>query len=188
MSPKLPVGTVNETLRRGEHRKQGVAPSVSPSMDIQVSSNFERLVFDLYDREGPAVGQLMSELSGKGAYALSQGALARLRGDFDSASVSEAETADSIRNVLQSTGRIICPHTAVGVKVSQNERGDLSFSMVTLATAHAAKFPDAVEAACGVRPELPPPMADLFERPERVVTVANDLQAVEELIKREIGR
>jgi len=173
---------LHRTLQTGEHRRAGVAPTLSPSMDIEVSSNFERLVFDLYDREGPAVGALMEELRTRGGYVLSQGALGRLREEFDSARASEDETRAAMRAVRAETGRVICPHTAVGVHAARARRGDPAVPMVVLGTAHPAKFPDAVEAACGVRPALPPHMADLYDRPERVRRVANDLAAIEAVI------
>jgi threonine synthase len=173
---------LHRTFVSGTHVKQGVRPSISPSMDIQVSSNFERLLFDLYDREGAAVAQLMGELSGKDGFTLSQGALGRLREEFDSARCSEEETAATIRNVLAGTGMVICPHTAVAVKAARERRGDPAVPMVILATAHAAKFPDAVESACGVRPALPPRMADLLGRPERFKRVPNDLDAIEAIV------
>jgi threonine synthase len=155
-------------------------------MDIQVSSNFERLLFEVYDREGAAIDQLMAALKADGAYALSQGALERLRAEFDSARASEDETRETIRRVLAETGEVICPHTAVGVKAAAERRGDPAVPMVVLATAHPAKFPDAVEAACGIRPALPARMADLFDRPERVTYVGNDLAAIEKFIRQEI--
>jgi len=176
---------LHRTLATGRHDKAGVAPSISPSMDIEVSSNFERLLFELYDREGAAVAALMGELRDKGGFALSQGALARLRADFDSDRVSEDETRATIAAVHRATGAVVCPHTAVGARAAQTRRGDPRTPMVVLATAHAAKFPDAVEAACGVRPALPERMADLFERRERVVRVPNDLAAIEAVIARE---
>lgn len=176
---------LHRTLETGVQAKAGVRPSISPSMDIEVSSNFERLLFELYDREGPAVAALMGELGGAGRFVLAQGALARLRAEFDSARVSEDETRATIARVLAETGQVICPHTAVGVAAGRARRGDPSVPMVMLATAHAAKFPDAVEAACGVRPALPPRMADLFERPERITRVPNDLGAIEALVGRE---
>jgi len=177
---------LHRTLQSGEHRKEGVTPSISPSMDIQVSSNFERLLFDLYDREGEAVRQLMGEL-GAGGFALSQGALDRLLAEFDSGACSEAETSDTIKMMAETTGQVLCPHSAVAVKVARDQ-GESAVPMVALATAHAAKFPDAVEAACGLRPTLPPHMADLFERPERVTRCVNDLGALEVLIKEKIAR
>ena len=173
---------LHRTLETGRHEKEGVAPSISPSMDIQVSSNFERLLFELYDREGAAVAELMGELSGSGGFALSQGALERMREEFVSARASEAETAATIAAVHAETGMVICPHTAVAVKAAREKRGDPAVPMVVLATAHAAKFPDAVEAACGIRPELPQRMADLFERPERMTRVPNDLAAIEAVV------
>ncbi len=177
---------LHRTLATGAYVKQGVSPSISPSMDIQVSSNFERLLFDLYDREGVAVQALMAELSTRGAFALSQGALGRMRADFDSARVSEDETRATIARVLAETGQVICPHTAVGVHAARSRRGDPSVPMVILATAHAAKFPEAVEEASGVRPMLPPRMADLYQRPERVTHVPNDLRAIEAVLSREV--
>ncbi|MEL6599038.1 MAG: threonine synthase [Pseudomonadota bacterium] len=173
---------LHRTVQTGAHTKEGVKPSISPSMDIQVSSNFERLLFDLYDREGPAVQQLMADLSGKGAFTLSQGALARLTEEFDSARVSEEETSAAIRSAHAATGIVQCPHTAIGIRAADAVRGDPATPIVTLATAHPAKFPDAVEAATGLRPALPARMADLYQRDERVTRVANDLHAVEAII------
>ncbi len=178
---------LHRTLASGDHTKTGVNPSISPSMDIQVSSNFERLLFDVYDREGDAVTQLMDDLKDKGAFTLSQGALGRLREEFDSGRASEEETAATITRTAQTTGQVVCPHTAVGLKVAGEQRGDLAVPMVTLATAHAAKFPDAVEKATGQHPALPPHMADLFDRPERITRVANDLSAIEILIRERLS-
>ncbi len=171
---------LHRTLQSGEHHKKGVEPSVSPSMDIQVSSNFERLLFELYDHEGEAVAQLMGELS-KGGFSLSQGALSRLRAEFDSGSCSEAETMATIKEMYETTGEGLCPHSAVAVKVAQDQPASAT-PMVALATAHAAKFPDAVEQACGLRPDLPPHMADLFDREERITRAPNDLTALKALV------
>jgi threonine synthase len=178
---------LHRTLESGAHRRAGVRPSISPSMDIEVSSNFERLLFELYDREGSAVAALMGELA-TGGFALSQGALARLRAEFDSARASEDETRAAIAETRRATGEVVCPHTAVGIHAARARRGDPAVPMVVLATAHAAKFPDAVEAACGLRPELPPRLADLMRRPERVTRVPNDLAAIEEAIAGEVVR
>jgi threonine synthase len=178
---------LHRTLDTGSHSKQGVAPSISPSMDIEVSSNFERLLFDVYNREGQAIASLMSELADNGGYDLAQGALARLRAEFDSARVSEDETRETIAAMARDTGHVICPHTAVAVHAAREKRGNPATPIIALATAHAAKFPDAVEAACGIRPGLPPHMADLFERPERLTPIANDLAAIEAHIQQETG-
>ncbi len=171
---------LHRTLQTGDHAKTGVEPSISPSMDIQVSSNYERLVFDLYDREGDAVSQLFEALKDVGSFKLSQGALGRMGDEFDSGRVSEDETSAAIADFRARTGEVLCPHSAIGAKIGDEMQSDVP--MITLATAHPAKFPAAVEAACGVSPALPPHMADLFERDERVTRVAGDLAAVEAVI------
>jgi threonine synthase len=173
---------LHQTLATGRHLKEVVRPSISPSMDIQVSSNFERLLFELCDGEGSAVAAAMAELRDGGGFVLSQRALGRLRAGFDSARASETETATTIAALHRETGVVVCPHTAVGVHAARARRGDPAVPMVVLATAHPAKFPDAVEAACGVRPPLPARLADLFERPERVTRVPNDLAAIEAVV------
>ncbi|MCP5075171.1 MAG: threonine synthase, partial [Rhodobacteraceae bacterium] len=178
---------LHRTLQSGDHAKTGVTPSISPSMDIQVSSNFERLVFDLYDREGAAVSQLFDALQNDGAFSLSQGALSKLSGEFDSGRCSEAETSDAIRGFFANTNEVLCPHTATAVKVAGEQSGDTSVPMITLATAHPAKFPAAVEEACGIHPPLPLRMADLFEQDERQTRVAGDLQAIEAIIRERTG-
>jgi threonine synthase len=187
----LPVGRLivatnqndilDRCLRTGEYRTTRVVPSVSPSMDIQVSSNFERALFDACGRDGDAVARLMAELKEKGGFRVEEGALARLREAFASGRASEEETLATITRVHAATGEVLCPHSAVGVKVAEEHLG--GNPMVTLATAHPAKFPDAVEAATGLRPPLPNRMADLYERPERLTVVANDLAALEKLIR-----
>jgi threonine synthase len=176
---------LHRTLLTGEHRRAGVRPSISPSMDIEVSSNFERLLFELHDGDGAAVAALMRELAEEGGFILAPGALERLRAGFASARASEEETAAAIAETYRATGEIVCPHTAAGVHAARLRRGDPAVPMVVLATAHPAKFPDAVEAACGVRPALPPRLADLLARPERVTHVPNELEVIETVIGRE---
>jgi threonine synthase len=176
---------LHRCLSGGEYRTDKVIPSISPSMDIQVSSNFERALFEAYNRDGVAVAQLMEELK-SGGFRVSQGALQALRESFDSGSCSEDETRATIADMLKRTNELLCPHSAVGVKVA-NEQRMRGTPMITLATAHPAKFPDAVEAACGIRPPLPERMSDLYERAERVTRVENDLGAIEDLIKERIG-
>ncbi|CAM4352362.1 threonine synthase [Palleronia rufa] len=176
---------LHRTILTGDHRKEGVEPTISPSMDIQVSSNFERALYMAYGRDGRAVAQLMDELKSDGGFAVSQGALGSLRDTYASGRASEEETRATIRDMHRRTGQTLCPHTAVGVKVAEEHIG--ASPMVTLATAHPAKFPDAVEAATGQRPALPPRMADLFDRPERVTRVANDIPALQSLIEDRIA-
>ncbi|MEH7829541.1 threonine synthase [Gemmobacter denitrificans] len=171
---------LDRALRSGDYATDGVKPSISPSMDIQVSSNFERALFEAYGRDGRAVAQLMAELK-EGRFHISQGALEVLRSHYDSGRCSEAETRATIASELAASGELLCPHGAVGVKVAQDHLG--AMPMITLATAHPAKFPDAVEGATGIRPGLPPRMADLFDRPERVTRVPNDLAALQALVR-----
>ena len=136
-------------MNRGE-----VMPTTSPSMDIQVASNFERMLFDAYGRDDKAVRALMGSLAQSRRFTLSADALAALRAILSADRADEVETAAAIRTVLRETGQFIDPHTAVGVAVAEKENRDPSVPMVVLSTAHAAKFPDAVEAACGQRPPL----------------------------------
>ncbi|MAU46768.1 MAG: threonine synthase [Yangia sp.] len=175
---------LHRCLSSGDYRTSEVHPSISPSMDIQVSSNFERALFDAYGRDGSAVAQLMAELKA-GGFNVSQGALQALREHFESGRASEDETLATIRKAQQTMGELLCPHSAIGVKVADEHRV-AGTPMITLATAHPAKFPDAVEQASGIRPPLPARMADLFDRPERVTRVPNDLAALETLIRERI--
>lgn len=165
--------------------KGDTIPSISPSMDIQVSSNFERALYYAYDQEGGAVAHLMEELK-DGGFSVSQGAMEALRESFDSGRASEDETLSTIKTTLTTGAELICPHTAVAVKVAEESR-DSETPMISLATAHPAKFPAAVEQASGVHPPLPPRMADLYDRPERVTRIANDLAAIQDHIKGHIA-
>ena len=132
-------------------------------MDIQVSSNFERLLFEAYGRDASAVRALMGSLAQSRRFSLSSAALADIRALFSADRADEEETAATIRTMLRETGHLVDPHTAVGVAVAEKEMRDPAVPMVVLATAHPAKFPDAVEAACGVRPALPDWLADLAD-------------------------
>ena len=187
---KLVIATNhNDILHRaistGDYITDGVKASISPSMDIQVSSNFERALFDAYGRDGAAVVALMAELRA-GGFHIAQGALQMLRETFASGRCSENDTRDTIARIYAQTGEILCPHSAVGVHVAENHLGPTP--MITLATAHPAKFPDAVQAAMGIRPALPPRMADLFDRDERVTRVPNDLGSLQDFIRERIAR
>jgi threonine synthase len=180
----------NDILHRclngqGYHKGQTI-PSISPSMDIQVSSNFERALFYAYDQDGAAVAQLMDEL-GKGGFDVSKGAMQALTETYQSGRCSEGETLATIKAQISTTGELLCPHSAVGVKVADETR-DSSTPMITLATAHPAKFPAAVEEASGIHPPLPSRMADLYERPERVTRIANDLGTIEDHIRKTLAQ
>jgi threonine synthase len=181
---RLVIATnVNDILARtmatGSYDLREVVATSSPSMDIQVASNFERLLFDVYGRDGGAVRQLMASLAQSRQFALSEHALSGMRAVFSADRADEEETAATIRTMLRETGHFIDPHTAVGVAVAEKENRDPSVPMVVLGTAHPAKFPHAVEAACGVRPALPQWLAGLDQRPERVTTLPVDPRVVE---------
>jgi threonine synthase len=176
---------LHRCLSSGAYRPDGVIPSISPSMDIQVSSNFERALYYAYGQDGGAVAQVMDELK-EGGFSVSQGALETLREVFDSDRCDEDATRATIRRTWEHTGELLCPHSAVGVHVAEAHRRP-GVPMITLATAHPAKFPAAVEAASGIHPPLPERMADLYEREERVTRVDNDLSDIETLIKERIA-
>lgn len=175
---------LHRAISTGRYDTGTVSPTITPSMDIQVSSNFERALFYAYGQDGTAVAQLMDELK-QGGFGISQGALQALREDFDSGRSDEGETAQAIADTLMNSAELLCPHSAVGVKVANENLGDIP--MITLATAHPAKFPDAVEAASGVRPDLPRWMEDLFDRPERLTEVSGDVEGLKSLIKERLS-
>ena len=166
------------TMTRGE-----VHASLSPSMDIQVASNFERYLFDLLDRDGAAVAQAMAAYRDTGELALSQDALGAARDVFAGFRMDDAGTLEEIGRRYEASGQLLDPHSAIGVAAGAAKRFEASVPMVSLATAHPAKFPDAVEQATGIRPPLPAPMADLMERTERFDVLANDLAAVQGFVR-----
>lgn len=185
---KLIVATnVNDilarTLETARYEVGAVVPTISPSMDIQVSSNFERLLFDAYGRDGAAVTRLMQSLGQSGAFEIDAVRHEAIRAQFGAARIDENETKATISRLRDETGELVDPHSAVGLAAAAKLRGDASVPMVTLATAHPAKFPDAVKAATGIHPELPPAMADLFTREERLAALPNDLGAVQAFIR-----
>ncbi|KRA56002.1 threonine synthase [Devosia sp. Root635] len=182
---KLIIATnANDILRRtidtGRYEMDGVAPTISPSMDIQISSNFERLLFESAGRDADAVIRMMDGLKQSGGFALPDRALAAIRRDFAAGTTGEAETKATIAATLKASGYLLDPHTAVGAHVARAHLG--TTPMVTLATAHPAKFPAAVKEASGIEPELPAWLADLHSRQERLSVLANDQAAVENFI------
>ena len=188
----LPVGRLivatnrNDILARflasGEYRKSEVEPTLSPSMDIGVASNFERLLFEIHDRDPDRVSALMAELERDGGFRVADPALARTRADFTAARIDEADCLAAIAKTWRQHHILIDPHTAVALAAARRLRLDHE-TVVTLGTAHAAKFPDAVARATGVRPDLPPHLADLYERPERMVVLPNDPVRVQEFVR-----
>jgi len=174
-------------LKTGRYALRHVTATQSPSMDIQVASNFERLVFDLAGRDGHRVADMMEALSGTGAFALDEAMLNGARALFCAHRSDEAETTETIRAVHRSTGILVDPHTAVAVAAAQKARaaGDVAAEtpLVILATAHPAKFPDAVEKAVGFKPSLPERAGDLYALAERYEVLPNDKAAIARFIE-----
>ena len=178
---------LDRTLKTGNYRVSGVEPTDAPSMDIQVSSNFERLLFDAYGRDAASVRAAMGALAQSGAFTVGDAALAAMREAFASARVDGQTMHATMRDVHARCRMLIDPHTAVGLAAARSVLDPRRAPMVTLATAHPAKFPDAVEAATGERPDLPLHLADLFTREERMTDLPNDLAEVEAFVIRETG-
>jgi threonine synthase len=155
--------------------------TLSPSMDIMVSSNFERLLFDVYGRDGAAVADLMNRFKTE-SVSLGDGEWNKVRELFASCAVDDETTCKVIAEVFESTEYLLDPHTAIGVKAARECRRDISVPMVTLATAHPVKFPDPVVRAGLESPQLPAHMADLFEREERLTVLDNDLATVQQFV------
>ncbi|WP_075217009.1 threonine synthase [Mongoliimonas terrestris] len=166
------------TVETGRYEVRGVHPTISPSMDIQVSSNFERLLFETTGRDGDGVKRMMDQLQQSGAFTVPEAALGAIRSGFAADRADEASTAATIRRVHREAGMLVDPHTATGIAVAESVM-DPRVPMVTLATAHPAKFPDAVVTASDIYPALPTWLGDLMGRPERQSVVANSLEAVE---------
>ncbi|MCP3910900.1 MAG: threonine synthase [Actinomycetia bacterium] len=175
-------------LETGEMRADGVVASLSPSMDIQVSSNFERLLFEAVDRDGESVDHLLTEFRATGAFGLESDAFDRIADRLTGHRLDDDGTLATIGQIHDELGILVDPHTAVGIAAARACRADPNVPMVTLATAHPAKFPDAVEQATGARPELPPFLAELMDRPERLTPLDNDLTTVEDFVITASGR
>ena len=181
---RLVVATnVNDILVRafatGDYEIRDVQHTTSPSMDIQVSSNFERLLFDAYGRDANAVRALMGSLAQSRRFAISAPALQTMRALFTADRADEDESAATMRAWMREAHYCADPHTAVALAVAEKETRDPAVPMVVLSTAHPAKFPQAVEAACGLAPKLPDWLADLAERKERISVLPVDQAAVE---------
>src|SRR3569623_603844 len=184
---RLMVATnVNDILARtfatGTYEVRGVQATTSPSMDIQVSSNFERLLFDAYGRDAGSVRNLMNSLTQSQRFSVSAPALEAMRELFSAGRADEQESAATIRAWMREASYMADPHTAVALAVAEKEPRDPTIPMVVLSTAHPAKFPDAVKAACGRTPALPDWVGDLNARDERITVLPPDESAVEKFV------
>lgn len=188
----LPVETLaiatndNDILRRahadGAYEVKGVSATTSPSMDIQISSNFERYLYEASDRDATWVRGRMGELQQSGQFRLGAKVQARMQQDFAAASANQAEVAETVRRVRAESGYLLDPHTACGVVAAEKTLPKGATPRIVLATAHPAKFPDAVEAITGERPPLPPRLHALLTDKERISVVPNDLAAVKRFV------
>ena len=194
MKMGLPIGKLhiatnaNDILARafatGVYEMRGVAATQSPSMDIQISSNFERLLFDLYARDPAAIRALMQNLAQSRRFELAPAPLAALRASFGAGACDEAATSNEMRRTWRDSGYLLDPHTAVGAHVARGAfAADPQTPMIVLGTAHPAKFPDAVRKATGVSPQLPAHLAGLMARKERFSVLANDQRTVETFVR-----
>ncbi|MDR6756124.1 threonine synthase [Mycoplana sp. BE70] len=166
------------TLKTGRYEMRGVVATTSPSMDIQISSNFERLLFQAADRDSAEVRTLMGGLKQSGSFQIGDKALKAIRKEFRAGRATQKQVAKTIAETLEKTGYLLDPHTATGVFVAAKHARAAS-PMVTLATAHPAKFPDAVKSASGIDPTLPPWLAGMMQREERYEILDPDLAKVE---------
>ena len=171
------------TLKTGIYEVREVHASASPSMDIQVSSNFERLLFEASRRDADSVRRLMGSLKQSGRFVLPDAMLAAIREEFDAGRADETETAAAIRAAWREAGDLVDPHTAVALAVADRDTSDSRIPNIVLSTAHPAKFPDAVEAACGVRPQLPAWLDGLMTKSEHITVMKNDSAEVEQFVR-----
>ncbi len=180
----------NDILTRffetGTMKTKEVEPSLSPSMDIQISSNFERYLFDLCGRDAARVRGYMASFRQTGAFTMPDDDMAMARMLFSAARCKDEETAHTITSVKNDFEYTMDPHTAVGFHAAQV--ADISGAVVVMACAHPAKFPDAVQKATGVYPGLPPHLADLYERPEYMDIVPNDLGTLKNFVKERVSK
>ena len=176
----------NDILTRffesGRMEMTGVRPTISPSMDIQISSNFERLLFELYNRDSNMIRNMMKEFRETGSYTVSQEVMEQASEVYSAARFNDQEIRDTIDVVFKENNELIDPHSAIGVAAGRAKRRNPNTPLVELATAHPAKFPKAVEQASGQHPSLPDRLADLFEREERVTIMDNDLAQIQEFV------
>jgi threonine synthase len=169
-------------FKSGSMRVSGVVPSLSPSMDIQISSNLERLLFDLFKRNGTKLAEAMTAFRKTGRFTAPKSGWASVQKLFAGYKLDDAGTLEAMRDLHRRTGMLIDPHSAIGVAAAEAMRKDRSVPVVALATAHPAKFPDAVEQATGVRPALPAHLANLLSRRERYDVLPPDLGKIQDYV------
>lgn len=177
---------LHRCISQNDHSKKELLHSLSPSMDIMVSSNFERLLFDAYGSNGDEIQQLMEDFK-SGSMTLRADVMAKIQHHFDSYRIDDDKMIDVIKDVFNKTEYLLDPHTAIGVEAARQTRRDQSTPMVCLATAHPAKFGEAIQKAGLGEPDLPHHMADLFEREERYKVLANNMKDVQQFIKDNIS-
>ncbi|WP_439395109.1 threonine synthase [Bradyrhizobium sp. PMVTL-01] len=170
------------TLKTGIYEVREVHATASPSMDIQISSNFERLLFEAGRRDAAGVRRLMDALKQSGRFVLPDATLAAIREEFDAGRADETETAAAIRAAWREAGELVDPHTAVALAVADRDTTDTRVPSIVLSTAHPAKFPDAVGAACGQRPQLPAWLDGLMTKSEHMKVMKNDQAEVERFV------
>jgi threonine synthase len=175
-------------LASNDMSMRAVEPSLSPSMDIQVSSNFERLLFELLNRDGAATRAAMEEFRSTGRMAVPDAAWHRVRTLFRGFALDDPGTEAEIRRLRDACGYLADPHTAIGIAAARANAVERGIPMIAMATAHPAKFPDAMESATGTRPALPLRMADLYQRTERFTVAPNDLAAVQALVRASVRK
>lgn len=185
---KLIIGSnKNDILTRffetGEMKKEIVEPSISPSMDIGISSNFERYLYLLLNKDSEKLNNLMQDFQDKGSFTLEKDLMVKAKSEFESYRCNDDDTKNIIEKCYKETGYLIDPHTAVGLNAAIKANDDKTIPMVVLACAHPAKFPVAVKEASGKYPDLPEKLGDLFEREEYFDILPNDLNKVQNFIK-----
>ncbi|WP_353293584.1 threonine synthase [Thalassolituus maritimus] len=174
---------LHRLMSKNQYEVRSLKHTITPSMDIAVSSNFERLLFDLYDRDGARLAGLMAKMNARDdVVSLDEDKLAKARELFDSLAVDEQTTVETMQLVYNETGYLLDPHTAIGVKAARECRRNPNIPMITLGTAHPVKFEDAVGRAGYEMPELPHHLTDLMEREERLTVLPSDLETVQQFI------
>ena len=185
---QLIIGTnSNDILTRffdsGELSIAEVQRTLSPSMDIQVSSNFERFLFDIYDRDAATLSEAMKTFRQQGRLAVGDNRWRWAREAIQAHRLNDEDTSAEIADTLRTTGELIDPHTAIGIAAGRARRRNSETPVIAQAAAHPAKFPEAVRAACGATPVLPPHLSDLYDRAERFEVLPNDLRQVQAYIR-----